>query len=248
MIAADQPKKLLPQVFAAVSSLADGAIRHPSLDVAASANIQRWCSVLSVALAQTIGLYVTYGDDHTYTDIVDVPAALDIRGASTKKGWVRADALVTNVPDIALLLPVADCNAVIYADPVQHVVALAHLGWHSTVNDLAGKLVEHMVERYGSSPADIRIYNSPSIRAESYRFTYLEQTPLTAWHNEPYAILQPDDTYAIDLVTYNYDQWIRAGIMPDNIEVSLVDTATSPDYPSARQGSNSRFAVLAYWR
>ena len=244
MIAADQPKKLPAQVFAAVSCLADGVIRHPSLDAAAPANIRSWCSVLNVPLEQTVGLYVTYGDDRSYTDIAEATTTLDAKGASTEKGWMRADALVTNLPDIAVLLPVADCNAVIYADPKRRVVALAHLGWHSTVNNLAAKVVQHMATRYDSNPADIFIYNSPSIRAQSYLFTHLAQTPITTWHTPLYSTPQPDGRYAIDLPAYNYDQWIAAGILPEHIEMSDVDTATSDSYPSHSMEQGSRFAVL----
>lgn len=68
---------------------------------------------------------------------------------------------------------------------------------------------------------------------------------MTYWHAEPYATLQPDGRYAIDLVQYNYDQWITAGILPEHIEVVGVDTAQSDDYPSHFAGQKSRFAVLA---
>ena len=245
MIAADQPTILPEPFFAATSSLADGVIRYPSLDAGAPDNIRTWCAALDVPLAHTVGIYVTYGDDRTYTDIVDVAAPLVEAGATTERGWIKADAFVTNISDIALILPVADCNAVVYADPVQKVIALAHLGWHSTVNDLASQVVRHMVQVYGTDPADILIYNSPSIRAESYIFTSLEQTPITHWHELPYATPLDDGSYMVDLVKYNYDQWIQAGIQPQNIEIVDVDTAASPDYPSARMGDASRFAVLA---
>ena len=245
MIAADQATTVPLPLRVVTSSLGEGVIRHPSLDPAASENIRSWCQELGVPIEQTVGIYITYGENHTYTEIVEVSSTLSKEGASTAAGWIKADAIVTKMPVIALVLPVADCNAVTYIDPVKGVVALAHLGWHSSVNDLATRVIEYMVQRQGSNPADILIYNSPSIRAKSYHFTYLDQTPITTWRSEPYAIRQPDGNYAIDLVQYNYDQWIRAGIQPQHIEIADVDSATSDNYPSARMGDGSRFAVIA---
>lgn len=248
MIAADQATIFPDFFYVATSSSANGVIRHPSKDPAAAGDIEAWCKELGIPLKQVAGLYITYGPGRTYTDIVDVTAAFDVSGPTTGKGWREADAFVTNTPGVALLLPVADCNAVVYADPVHKVLSLAHLGWHSTVNDLAGKVVDYMVQRYGSDPKDILVYNSPSIRSESYVFTHLEDTLVKRWHAEPYATKQADGTYAIDLVSYNHDQWLSAGIQPGNIQVSPVNTATSSDYPSHRKGQSGRFAVLVMIR
>lgn len=245
MIDAHQASIFPPQFLVATSSAADGAIRHPSLDPLAAGNIRRWCAQLAVPLEQTVGLRITYGDARTYTDIVELEAPLVAEGAAANEGWIAADAFVTRTPGVAMIVPVADCNAVVYVDPVKNVMALAHIGWHSTVRNLASGVVRYMVQHYGCDPRDILVYNSPSIRAGSYRFTFLEPTDITQWHAEPYATRQPDGTYAIDLVAYNHDQWVSAGVLPEHIEVVDVDTATSDTYPSHFAGQKSRFAVLA---
>lgn len=245
MIAADQVSIFPPDYRVATSSLAEGTIRNPSLDADASANITAWCAALAVPFEQTVGLAITYSEERTYTDVVTVDGALDGNGAATARGWIKGDAIITTTPGLALILPVADCNAVVYVDPVHHVVALLHLGWHATIRNLASKVLDHMVEQYGSRPEDILIYNSPSIHASSYRFTHLSPVGDPNWRQEPYAVLRSDGTYAIDLVQYNYDQWMRRGIQPDNIEIADVDTAASDDYPSHFAGQKGRFAVLA---
>lgn len=245
MITADQASIFPHQFFVATSSGVNGVIRHPSKDKDASQCITEWCRALQVPLESTVGLYITYGNQHSYTDIAAVDTVLDPLGASTERGWIAADALVTTAPGVAMILPVADCNAVVYADPVHNVLALAHLGRHATVRNLAAKLVAYLQHHYGTQPSDILVYNSPSIRPESYHFDHLEQTEPTHWHHEPYATLQPDGTYAVDLVRYNYDQWLAAGITPDHIQIANVDTAKSPAYPSHFAGDTSRFAVLA---
>lgn len=248
MIQRDQPTIFPERFFGAVSCFNEGAIRHPSKDQASPGNIRRWCAELKIPLAHTVGLFITYAEENTYTVIKQVTAPLSNEGASSEDGWIMADALVTTTPGLAMILPVADCNAVLYVDPVQGVMALAHLGWHATVRNLASKLVAYLHEHFDTNPKDILIYNSPSIRAESYRFDYLSQTDSTRWYAEPYATKLPQGGYAIDLVAYNMDQWLAAGVLPGNIQVSPINTASSDDYPSHRMEQNSRFAALAMIR
>lgn len=245
MIAADQASIFPPEYRVATSSFAEGTIRNPSLDAGASANIANWCATLGIPIKQTVGLSITYSEGQAYTDIVTVDAPLDSNGATTTHGWIKGDAIITTAPGVALILPVADCNAVVYVDPVHHVVALLHLGWHATIRNLASKVLDRMAEQYGSRPEDILVYNSPSIHASSYRFTHLSSVGDPSWRQEPYAVLQPDGTYAIDLVQYNYEQWMHRGIRPDHIQVVDVDTAVSDNYPSHFAGQKGRFAVLA---
>lgn len=253
MIQADQPAIFPNSVLVATSSMANGTIRHPNLDTFASGNIRKWCSELGVPIGDSIGLKITYGDDRSYTNIATVTKSLDRQGAATPKGWQPADAFVTSAPGLAMLLPVADCNAVTLYDPAHHVLALAHLGWHSTVNNLASKLVDYMVERFAVTPATLLVHFTPSIRKESYHFKTLEPTHYTDWHNEPYAIKLPNGKYAIDLVAYNVDQLVSKGVVAKNIEISPINTAENAHYNShfARHTegdtarTTGRFACLA---
>lgn len=253
VIAKDQPTIFHDDILVAVSSVQDGTIRHPSKDTQAPESIRRLCGTLGIVLGKTVGLYITYGDDRSYADIVDVRQTLDTQGAAVEAGWIKADALVTAAPGVALLLPVADCNAVIMYDPARKVIALAHLGWHATVNNFAAKLVRHLQKTYHTNPADLLVSFPPSIRKESYVFDYLEPTKITDWHAEPYATKGEGGKYHIDLVAYNIDQLTGAGVALGNIEVSPVDSAKDGNYYSHfmrhqlgdHPKANGRFAVLA---
>lgn len=256
MIAADQASIFPDDVLVATSSMSNGTIRHPALDAFASGNIRKWCGELGVPLDHTVGVYITYSDTHTYRVIGDVAQPLDTQGCATPAGWQKADALVTSTPGVALLLPIADCNAVTIYDPTNRVIALAHLGWHATVNNLARELVSHLVRKYGSNPSQLLVSFSPSIRRESYVFETLEPTDDTLWHAEPYATKREDGKYQIDLVAYNVDQLVASGVTPDHIEISPINTATSEHYYShfmrhelgQTPKTSNRFAVLAMLR
>lgn len=181
-----------------------------------------------------------------WDEIVDVTSK-EGRGVIDLDERVAADALVTNVPGAGLLLPVGDCNAVAVHDPVHNVLAVVHLGWQSTVAELATKIVQYLQQKYHSSAADLRVYVSPSIRAESYVFETVSQSDDPAWKD----FLKPmDGGIGVDLPGYNRQRFIEAGVLPEHIEVAPTDTATSDNYFShyraMRNGeSEGRFALLA---
>lgn len=73
------------------------------------------------------------------------------------------DALITNLPKVALGLNFADCVPIIFYDPMKKVVASAHAGWRGTVAKIGVKTVEKMVSEFGSNPADIIALIGPAI-------------------------------------------------------------------------------------
>lgn len=75
----------------------------------------------------------------------------------------NTDALVTNKRGIALALNFADCVPIIFYDPVQKAIAIAHAGWRGTVAKIGPKTVEKMIEEFNSKPEDIIALIGPSI-------------------------------------------------------------------------------------
>lgn len=233
MIKKDQPRIFGPRVHVVLSSLEDGSMRHPLADPTAKEVMAGWLPKHGFDPRKTVGLKVTYGDDQTYDTIVEVNSATADRGVLDSEAWVEADVLVTATANLALLLPVADCNAVLVHDPKKQVLALAHLGRHASVVDTADKVVDYLKHEHGTDPKHLKIFFSPSIRKNSYVFTHLSYDHgKNDWHQPPYATPREDGKYEIDLVAYNQDKFIGAGVLEQNIEVSPVDTATDENYYS----------------
>jgi copper oxidase (laccase) domain-containing protein len=139
MIAQDQPTIFDSQkIIAAVSSKIDGNVKYEQGDDA-EGNIERFIAHVGITSAQLVVMYVN--DPDSWDEIKEITLADTDRGGHHPDTRIHADAFITNTPGVALLLPTADCNAVIINDPVQNVVALVHLGWQSTVNDLVHKVV-----------------------------------------------------------------------------------------------------------
>ena len=74
-----------------------------------------------------------------------------------------ADALVTDVPGIPLIVFSADCNVLLLHDPVRRVIGAAHAGWRGTAAGIAAETVRVMAEDYGCDPADLRAAIGPAI-------------------------------------------------------------------------------------
>lgn len=163
-----------------------------------------------------------------------------------RKDAVLADALITKEKGTFLFLFVADCLPIIFYDPEQEIVALAHLGWKGTDQELSKKVISKLVA-LGSNPKNILVGIGPGIHKESYKKINPEQKGKKEW--EKFLQDLPDDQTSIDIVGYNVQQIIESGIPKENIEVSDIDTATSSDffshYRSKRIGEpEGRFAAI----
>jgi YfiH family protein len=80
----------------------------------------------------------------------------------------KADAILTDTPEVTLFMRFADCVPILLADPVRGVVGLVHAGWKGTTGRIAAAAVEKMQSHYGSNPADLLAGVGPSIGAHHY--------------------------------------------------------------------------------
>ena len=95
--------------------------------------------------------------DHVYT--LTRRDAIDTQFRSI---LVEADALVTDIRRVPLLIFTADCVPILLHDPVLGIAAAIHAGWRGTVADIAGKAVDTMLN-LGSDPLHIRAAIGPAI-------------------------------------------------------------------------------------
>jgi hypothetical protein len=75
----------------------------------------------------------------------------------------QADAIVTRVSKLALMVQVADCLPVLFHDPVHRAIGVAHAGWRGTADLVAVKTLLRMEERYGTKPSEVRAAFGPCI-------------------------------------------------------------------------------------
>jgi copper oxidase (laccase) domain-containing protein len=143
---------------------------------------------------------------------------------------VPADALITTEPNLALLLPVADCIGAVIYDETKSVLALAHLGRHSLEQYGGKKIIEHLVENFSVNIEDLHIWMTPAAGKEVYPIWKLDNKGMKEAAHEQFA---------------------SAGIKQTQITDDATETTTSSDYFSysdylkGNRASDGDHAILA---
>lgn len=148
----------------------------------------------------------------------------------------EADAMMTDVPGLALFWAYADCMPILLFDPRHAAVALVHAGWRGTARGIAGRTVAAMRQRYGTRPADLLAGMAPSIGKCCYTLTAADREQFRAdpfiWAHTPFeraARPDGDRIYAVDLWASNRAQLLTAGLRPERIEAAELCTGCHTD-------------------
>lgn len=79
----------------------------------------------------------------------------------------KVDAVVTATPGLALTILTADCQPVLFSDPVNGVIGAAHAGWKGALNGILESTVSAM-EALGASAQNIQAVIGPTISQRAY--------------------------------------------------------------------------------
>ena len=94
----------------------------------------------------------------------------------------RADAMVTDLPNLLLGILTADCAPVLFADTEAGVIGAAHAGWRGALAGVTDSTIAEM-ERLGARRERIRAAIGPCIAQPSYevdagfRIRFVEENP-----------------------------------------------------------------------
>lgn len=174
------------------------------------------------------------------------------RGAITEDDALpKADAMVTNVPEIPIMVMIADCVAVSFFDSKRNVIGLAHAGWQGTLSRISELTLKKMENTFGCEPEDILVGVSPSIGRDHY---VVGQEVLDAYIEEfgrgvaqEFVQEDMDGTCYLDLWAANEYQIRELGVPGDNIQIAEMCTACHvEDFYSHRQedGKTGRVAAV----
>ena len=158
------------------------------------------------------------------------------------------DSLITDEPDICLMVMQADCVPVIFYDRRNNVIGIVHSGWKGTVVGVSTNTVKRMIEDFGSKPEDIVAGIGPSIGPDKYEVgPEVVERARGAFPNLEIIKDSDDGRGFFDLWTANTHQLLALGIPCDNIEVANICTYTHADtfYSDRRQRPTGRFVVGA---
>ncbi len=80
----------------------------------------------------------------------------------------KADAIITDNPEVTLFMRFADCVPILLHDPRLGVIGIVHAGWQGTVKRAASHAVKTMRAAYGCRAEDILAAIGPSIGPDHY--------------------------------------------------------------------------------
>lgn len=169
----------------------------------------------------------------------DVVVAL---GPVEGRRWLaQADSIITNQPETPLVMRYADCLPILFYDPVQSAVGIAHAGWRGTVGGVGSNTVRAMSIHFGSQPEDIQAIVGPGISqdcfqvgeevVEAFKATYESADDLI--RRDP-----ADGTAYIDLWEANRRDLIGAGVQ--HVEIVPICTYQNTDLFFSHRGENGK--------
>jgi len=157
----------------------------------------------AVATLQLVSVYQYHSAEVVY---MDAAPSGDVRH--------RGDALVTNVPGLALAIATADCAPVLFADNVNGVIAAAHAGWRGAYAGILENTVAAMEAR-GSKKSNIVAAIGPCIGAQNYQVgeDFFSRFISQSSANRRFFVASTQKNhYLFDLAAYNCDRLMRLGV------------------------------------
>ncbi len=134
-----------------------------------------------------------------------------------------ADAMITNVPQVALMVKQADCQGIIIYDPAKQVLANVHCGWRGNIQNVLERVVTRMEKAFGSNKVDLEASIGPSLGPCCAEFT-------------TYKDIFPESFERFRIMENHFNLWAascwqleNAGLRPENIKVSGICTRCRTD-------------------
>ena len=181
--------------------------RFDASDPAVIRNRERFLDKNGISLDQTTRLRPTYDrDDYCRYTLTDMRMGGE---GMYSNDLIISDALITTDINHALFLPVADCVGAVLYDPLNRVLAMAHLGRHSLEQRGGQKIVQHLATHYASDPAALQVWLTPAAGKDTY--------PIWKLDNQ-------------GLKEATFEQLIAAGVSMQHITDNSADTTKDSDY------------------
>ncbi|ONH27737.1 polyphenol oxidase family protein [Pseudofrankia asymbiotica] len=177
---------------------------------------------------------LTVPDQRHTNRVAVVGPALAGRGhegaADSVAAFPATDALITDLPGVALAITGADCTPVVLFDRGRRAIGVAHCGRAGTVLGMLPRTIEAMTATYGTEPGDLLVGIGPAIGAASYEIGDAQAAEVTAAFGDA-GLLTPTRPghCTLDVVGGLRIQLRAAGVKDANIHDMAIDTRTSTD-------------------
>lgn len=209
-------------------------------------NRQKFCHALGLDARMIVTPEQVHDDRIVYVTEADCG-----RGATDYQDAVAScDALMTDRPNVPIMLCYADCVPLLFVDPVQRAIAVSHAGWKGTAKKIGAKTILAMQKQFGTRAEDCLVGIAPSIGACCYE---VDDYVLGKFRKEYTAVERffqataSEGKYHLDLWEANRISLEEIGVVRENIVISNVCTACNSrllfSY-RAEHGKTGRIAAI----
>lgn len=151
------------------------------------------------------------------------------------------DALITNVPRIAINVSTADCIPLFLFDPVHRAIGIVHAGWRGTVGRIVENTLVAMQQHYDTDPTVTEVVIGPGISVDAFE---VGQEVYDAFAEAGFPMSQiaiRKTKWHIDL--WKANQWLlqQQGVSPERMELCGICTYKLNEqfFSARRQGIDS---------
>jgi YfiH family protein len=183
-------------------------------------NRKRAAAAFGVGTDRLTTVYQVHG-----TDVAVLDRPLD----RERDDIPRADAMVTNVPDVMLGILTADCTPVLFCDPVAKVIGAAHSGWRGSFAGVSESTVSAM-EELGAARDQIVAAIGPCIGRASYEVDSGFRDTILSGPQGDEDLFDPSTRsghFMFDLPEYVYRRTVATGIA--KVDLLARDTLAEED-------------------
>lgn len=177
----------------------------------------------------------------------------------TTKPRRKADALITRHRGVALAMSSADCVSLMFYDPVEGAIGIAHAGWRGTARGIAAATIDAMSEQFGSLACNIRAGIGPSIGSCCYEVTEevrnifmgqqeFDRDPIDVRYRNlvresaVFTVrgLHGRSSLRLDMWETNRNQLLMSGVLPEHIESSELCTSCEKERFFSHRGEHGK--------
>lgn len=204
-------------------------------------NYRRFCAAVGVAPERTVLSQQTHSENIRLVTESDAG-----KGLLLPRDYTEVDALITDCPNLPLVVFSADCGTILLHDPVRHAIGAVHAGWRGVAMGLVAKTALKMHDAFGSEPRDLLCAMGPSIGPCCFETD--DDVPAAMRHAlgpeaEPF-MTRRGEKWHIDLKGINAHWLRRLGV--EQIDICPHCTACRQDlYWSHRRVGSARGAQAA---
>ena len=147
--------------------------------------------------------------------------------------YESCDALMTNKPELFLVVTVADCLPIFLFDPMTKSVAAVHAGWRGSKLRILDKALRGMSAEFGTKASDLIAYVGPSAGVCCYEVG----EEVASEFDPEFKERQDGKKPHLDLKRFNKQLLLESGVSEESIEISEYCTICNPElFHSCRRG------------